>query len=477
MLNAGPESAQEFACPVCRMDVRRLEDGCLGCLGGHRFPVREGIPVLLPEGDHLDASTSGNYADVGNEAPDPVAGGAVVVFWYPGCPMGKALARYCEDLSATLHLARGPEVVVAPAGALDPIPGIELVELGSGSLWPASVCERELVLLYDARLPVEAAAALRAAHTEHCATILVRFGQTHGDLEARANRALAHALTLPVSDLFGGAGLFPHGVLARLDRLRRHPEAVAEAVVRAAAEGFELAGLTWSGPPGRRSRGAAALGPGAVSAYWRMWRLRNSIFSADYDARAHDSWIPPQRYWQRRRHRLITAMVPPGRTLDVGCGSSRILSDLPDATGVDILFRKLRFSKRRRRPVVQASVFALPFPDASFDNVVCSEVIEHVPASGPALPELVRVLRPGGTLVVGTPDYGRWRWRATEWLYGRLVPGGYADEHITHYTASSLRRALERLGCEVDRLDYVGGGEMIYRARRAQAGPAPVSSR
>jgi SAM-dependent methyltransferase len=163
-------------------------------------------------------------------------------------------------------------------------------------------------------------------------------------------------------------------------------------------------------------------------------------------------------------------MVWSGTTLDVGCGSSHILRDLPEAVGVDILFRKLRYALRWGRPVVQASIFALPFVDQSFDNVVCSQVIEHIPGDDLALAELIRVLRPGGVLVLGTPDYGRWRWRATEWVYGKLVPGGYADEHITHYSAASLRRALERHGMQVEGLDYVGGGEMIFRAVKREAG-------
>src|SRR6202022_2534904 len=37
-----------------------------------------------------------------------------------------------------------------------------------------------------------------------------------------------------------------------------------------------------------------------------MWKLRNSIASADYDARAYQSVVPLQRYWQRRRYQVIT---------------------------------------------------------------------------------------------------------------------------------------------------------------------------
>src|SRR5207253_88977 len=91
------------------------------------------------------------------------------------------------------------------------------------------------------------------------------------------------------------------------------------------------------------------------------------------------------------------------------------------------------------------SIFELPFKDASFDCVICSEVIEHVPADEKVFSELLRVLEPGGRLILGTPDYDRWRWRALEWVYGKVSPGGYADEHITHYSRH-LPDAAERDG-------------------------------
>jgi SAM-dependent methyltransferase len=48
----------------------------------------------------------------------------------------------------------------------------------------------------------------------------------------------------------------------------------------------------------------------------------------------------------------------------------------------------------------------LPYPDGTFDVVMASEVIEHVVDAGPWLDELLRVLRPGGRLLLTTPNYG-----------------------------------------------------------------------
>jgi len=85
------------------------------------------------------------------------------------------------------------------------------------------------------------------------------------------------------------------------------------------------------------------------------------------------------------------------------------------------------------------------------------------------------VLKTGGRLILGTPDYDRWRWRALEWVYGRVSPGGYADEHITHYSRANLGPYLQGKGFEIESVDYVGGSEMIFSLKKLA--PWPLRSR
>jgi len=158
---------------------------------------------------------------------------------------------------------------------------------------------------------------------------------------------------------------------------------------------------------------------------------------------------------------------PDDALLDVGCGSGRIIQDLPEAIGMDILLPKLRFLHERHPRVLQGDIFALPFPDNVFGAVICSEVIEHVPDRSPLFEELTRVLRPGGTLILGTPDYGRRLWWVLEWIYGKVLPGAYAHEHITHYTRASLIQRMLAHGFTIRNLQYVGFCEMIFQARKA----------
>jgi SAM-dependent methyltransferase len=86
---------------------------------------------------------------------------------------------------------------------------------------------------------------------------------------------------------------------------------------------------------------------------------------------------------------------------------------------------------------------ALPFPDASFDAVIASEVLEHVWDDRGALAELVRVLRRGGRLAVTVPT--RWPERVCWALDHQYhdTPGG----HVRIYRQGDLESKVEAAGC------------------------------
>lgn len=191
------------------------------------------------------------------------------------------------------------------------------------------------------------------------------------------------------------------------------------------------------------------------------WRERNSLDYPDYDDRAYDSIIPLQRYWQRRRFKIITGWTH-GKVLDIGCGSSRIIQSLPGAVGMDIAFPKLRYLRRG----VCASAFALPFKAGAFDCVINSEVIEHIDYSPALFTEMYRVLKPGGTLILGTPDYSSLLWRVIEPIYGWIIPGGYRHEHITHYTGDVLRWLVQKHNFNLREEAYICRSELILRCGR-----------
>ncbi len=286
------------------------------------------------------------------------------------------------------------------------------------------------------------------------------------------NAVLRRMLSMPVRDLSSGYRLYRREVLANLELTATNFEVLEEILVKAYASGFSVVEVPFTYFPRGAGRSHAKL----VSFGWKilrsslpLWKIRNSLASADYDERAFYSLIPPQRYWQRRRHR-ITVLWARGadRVLDAGCGSSLIVQSLNNVIGMDYNYAKLRFLRRYQIPLVNGSAFALPFKDGSFDCVMSSQVIEHIRYDESIFSEMCRVLRTGGRLILGTPDYATIGWRIIEPIYGFLMPGGYKDQHITHYTLEQLREILARHGIVIEETAYIVRSELILRCRKVE---------
>ena len=292
-------------------------------------------------------------------------------------------------------------------------------------------------------------------------------------LSRALNRVYRTTLALPYQDLSSGFRMYSRQVLDDLGPVAADGlDALQEILVKAFSQGWKIVEVPMYYRQPRRWTGGrlAELSLGYLRTLGRLLSLRNSVKAADYDHRAYDSWIPLQRAWQRDRFRIIRGMVDGSvRVLDIGCGSSRILQSLPQAVGLDMQIRKLRWLRAPGRQLVQGSLSELPFPDGTFDAVICSEVIEHIAREDVDLSDMVRVLAPGGTLVLGTPDYGRWTWRTLEAMYKKVFPQGYATEHINPYTRAELRAEIERMGLVVLDVQYVFRSEMIFKAQKPAA--------
>jgi len=153
-------------------------------------------------------------------------------------------------------------------------------------------------------------------------------------------------------------------------------------------------------------------------------------------------------------------LVKGDRILDLGCGEGRhtitaYIHDEVQAVGVDLSLNDITTAQERTQQFkvedtarsigyAQTNGLRLPFADNSFDKVVCSEVLEHIPNYYGVLQEIKRVLKPEGVLAVSVPR--AWPERICWWLsepYHR-VDGG----HIRIFHKYSLQKEIEALGMQ-----------------------------
>jgi len=135
------------------------------------------------------------------------------------------------------------------------------------------------------------------------------------------------------------------------------------------------------------------------------------------------------------------------KVLDVGCGTGATLvalAEVADVTGIELDAGAVAFCRERGlEQVVEGSAESLPFSDGAFDMVFALDVIEHLDDDEAGLREFLRVLKPGGKLVVTVPAY--------QFLWSQHDE---ALHHRRRYTRPQLLRALQSAEFHIDRASY-----------------------
>lgn len=139
-----------------------------------------------------------------------------------------------------------------------------------------------------------------------------------------------------------------------------------------------------------------------------------------------------------------------GRLLEVGTGAGLLLKAAEragwDVGGVELSADGAAFARERLGlDVRQERAEAMTFPAASFDAAVMSEVIEHLFDPPLVLRAIHRALRPGGLLVITTPNFAALSRHVLGEQWSVLNPG----EHLYYFTDRTLGRMLEACGFEV----------------------------
>ena len=179
-----------------------------------------------------------------------------------------------------------------------------------------------------------------------------------------------------------------------------------------------------------------------------------------------------QRFWHGGKLVMIDQLIRPhlkmdSRLLEIGCGAGNLLlqatvrGSYPVA--LDLARQALTFVRSRLREAqsgseaprdfmcLQSVGELLPLADGSFECILLSEVIEHLEAPQVSIKEAARVLRPGGRLLVTTPNY-RSLWPLMERVVDLLnmAPKMADEQHISRFHPASLKLLLIEAGLGIE---------------------------
>jgi SAM-dependent methyltransferase len=182
--------------------------------------------------------------------------------------------------------------------------------------------------------------------------------------------------------------------------------------------------------------------------------------------------LEDKHWWFVARRNLVTDALKASlgaksaqkpQVLDVGCGTGGTMDRLREwscVTGLDLEPYALEFcASRGHEDLILGSATEMPFESNHFDAAVALDVLEHIPDHAAAAKDILRVLKPGGTLVVTVPAY------QSLWS-GHDV----ALHHQRRYRAEEMGKLLTDTGFDVVHLTYTVSllFPAVWCVRRAQ---------
>jgi SAM-dependent methyltransferase len=173
------------------------------------------------------------------------------------------------------------------------------------------------------------------------------------------------------------------------------------------------------------------------------------LLEATYRVEQRHFWWKGLRGFARPLVASAVAGRPAPRILDCGCGTGAnlvMLGEFGRASGFDLSWRGLEFAlKYGQRRVARASMTHIPFASQRFDLVTAFDVLYSLTEidEAAAVAEMLRVLKPGGTLIVNVAALG-------------VLRGNHSvfGAEVRRSTRRRLRGLLSRAGFEITRLTY-----------------------
>ncbi len=197
--------------------------------------------------------------------------------------------------------------------------------------------------------------------------------------------------------------------------------------------------------------------------YYSHQEPRESFFGRLRARAVRSRYEPAGSLGDRLAGRLLATRVGGlpdvrGRVLDVGAGNGETLALLARAgfevAGIEPSPQAAAHARARGLDVHAGTLDDHPYPSESFDTVRFWHVLEHVADPLAALRSARALVRPGGTLILGVPNFASVvaRTSGSRWYHLDL------PRHLYHFEPATIRRLLGRAGFRVGRVTHASGG-------------------
>jgi len=185
-----------------------------------------------------------------------------------------------------------------------------------------------------------------------------------------------------------------------------------------------------------------------------------------------NEWDIIAKEWNRLRQKPSAFAIDlanewtPGKILDIGCGNARNLKPFIEkgfeCTGIDSSKELITIAKEQVHDakLLQATATKLPFPDKSFDYVICLAVLHHLKPKDheKAVKEIKRVLKPEGIAAIAV-----WNKLQPRFIFGKKeqivpwkLPGKVIGRYYYFFTCWELKKLLKKHGFVVKKSNILG---------------------
>ena len=182
-----------------------------------------------------------------------------------------------------------------------------------------------------------------------------------------------------------------------------------------------------------------------------------------------------QKYWHTSKLNEILKFIDthPYSILDVGCASGWLLNEIhkrhpyAKCTGIDVYANAIIYGKKKYKNLhlLKADAHYLPFPDNSFDVVVCSEVLEHVSNPEKVLKEINRVLKSDGIAIVEM-DTGNWMFKLIWHVWTNIFKGVWRDSHIHIFNTQKLEKMILKNNFSLSKNVFNFTMAVVFRSKK-----------